>query len=134
MTVNDAIARDALTTEPASLARRFAALLADWLLCLLVTFAFGVRLQTSGGIPVLVLIFEYAFFVGLFMQTPGMWLASLRCVSVTTGGRIGIVRAALRGVLLALVIPAIVMGPDRRGWHDRAAGSVMVPAPRKAAS
>ena len=77
------------------------------------------------------LVVEYAFFIGLFAQTPGMWIASLRCVSVTTGGRIGILRAALRGVLLALVIPALVMGPDRRGWHDRAAGSVMVFAPRR---
>jgi uncharacterized RDD family membrane protein YckC len=97
----------------------------------LITFAFGQDLRTAGGIPVLILIIEYAFFIGLFTQTPGMWLTSVRCVSVTTGGRIGILRAALRGVLLALVIPAIVMGPDRRGWHDRAAGSVMVAAPRR---
>ena len=117
--------------EPVSLARRFGALLVDWILCLLAASAFGVRLQTSGAIPVAILVGEYAFFIGLFAQTPGMWIASLRCVSVRTGGRIGIFRAALRGVLLALVIPALVMGPDRRGWHDKAAGSVMVFAPRR---
>jgi uncharacterized RDD family membrane protein YckC len=129
--VSDAIAGELPLAEPVSLSRRFGALLVDWILCLLVTFGFGVRLQTSGVIPVAILVVEYAFFIGLFAQTPGMWIASLRCVSVRTGGRIGIFRAALRGVLLALVIPALVMGPDRRGWHDKAAGSVMVFAPRR---
>jgi uncharacterized RDD family membrane protein YckC len=129
--VSDAIVGDVPSAEPVSLARRFGALLVDWILCLLVTFAFGVQLQTSGVIPVAVLVVEYAFFIGLFAQTPGMWIASLRCVSVANGGRIGILRAALRGVLLALVIPALIMGPDRRGWHDKAAGSVMVFAPRR---
>ena len=55
-----------------SLKRRFGALLIDWLLCLLVARVFG-RLEDP-LVPSLVLIFEYAFFVGLFAQTPGMRL------------------------------------------------------------
>jgi hypothetical protein len=31
-------------------------------------------------------------------------------------------------VLLSLVIPALIMDSDRRGLHDRAAGSIMVSA------
>jgi uncharacterized RDD family membrane protein YckC len=109
----------------ATLSRRFGALLLDWIMCLLVAGWFGRHIGNPWTSAVLVV--EYAFFVGLFTQTPGMWVARIRCVSITTGGPIGVPRAALRGLLLALVIPALIM--DKRTWrglHDRAAGSVMV--------
>jgi uncharacterized RDD family membrane protein YckC len=113
---------------PPSLARRFAALVVDWALCLLVGGVIG-NPSKDGWPPVVVLIAEYAFFIGLFAQTPGMWLAKIRCVSYGDGGRIGVIRAMLRGVLLCLVIPALVMDGRRRGLHDRAVGSVIVTAP-----
>jgi uncharacterized RDD family membrane protein YckC len=115
--------------EPVSLGRRFVALLIDWVLCLLISSIFGDPRRDS-WIPLVVLVVEYAFFIGLFAQTPGMYVRSIRCVSVTTGGPIGIPRAALRGILLCLVIPAVIMDSGRRGVHDRAAGSVVVEAPR----
>jgi uncharacterized RDD family membrane protein YckC len=68
----------------------------------------------------------HAFFVGLFGQTLGMALARIRCVSITDGGAIGIPRALVRAVLMALVIPAVISDGDGRGLHDRAAKSVMV--------
>jgi uncharacterized RDD family membrane protein YckC len=34
--------------------------------------------------------------------------------------------ALLRTVLLALVIPALFLDRDHRGWHDRAARSIVV--------
>ena len=70
---------------------------------------------------------------GLFAQTPGMFVRRLRCVSVTTGGPIGVPRATLRGILLCLVVPAVIMDEDRRGWHDRLTGSVIVDATPPAA-
>jgi uncharacterized RDD family membrane protein YckC len=97
----------------------------DWVLCVLVSGFFGDP-RRGGGVPVLILIIEYAFFLGLFAQTPGMWAARIRCVSVVTGGRIGVFRAALRGALLALVIPALIMDERRRGLHDRAANSIVL--------
>src|SRR6266545_3236613 len=72
-----------------------------------------------------VLIAEYGFFIGLFGQTPGMWMVRIRCVSMADGGRLGLVRAALRGALLCLVVPALIM-KDGRGLHDRAVGSVVL--------
>jgi uncharacterized RDD family membrane protein YckC len=39
---------------------------------------------------------------------------------------VGIPRAALRTLLLCLVIPAVVFDPDQRGAHDKAAGTVVV--------
>ncbi len=117
-----------MTTEPAelpTLAKRFGALLIDWVLCLLVSNLFGDPLR-DGWPPVLVLILEYGFFIGLFAQTPGMAVVRLKCVSFEDGGRIGIPRALLRGLLLALVIPALIMDAHRRGLHDKAAGSIVV--------
>jgi uncharacterized RDD family membrane protein YckC len=115
--------------EPASLGRRFAALIVDWSLCVAVSNLFADPVR-DGWPPVAVLIGEYAFFVGLFAQTPGMWLARIKCVSFSGGGRIGVMRALIRAVLLALVVPALVMDGLRRGLHDRAVDSIVVPADR----
>jgi len=114
--------------EPAPLMRRFGALVLDWILCLLVSGLFAKPL-TQGWAPVLVLILEYGFFIGLFGQTPGMWATKIRCVSFADGQPVGIGPALVRGVLLALVVPALIMDGDRRGLHDRAAGTVVVILP-----
>ena len=112
--------------QPVALSKRFAALLVDWLLCLLLSGLFAnPRIQPWA--PVAVLVAEYTFFIGLFGQTPGMRLLRIRCVRYPDGGPLGIARALVRGLLLALFIPALIMDRDQRGLHDRAAGSVMVP-------
>ncbi len=114
---------------PAELGRRFGALIIDWVLCLLAAGLFASPTR-DGWAPVLVLIVEYAIFLGLFAQTPGMYLTRIRCVAWSDGGRIGLLRALLRGVLLALVVPALLMDYNRRGLHDRLTNSVITPAPR----
>ena len=114
--------------EPAGLGRRFAALMIDWLLSLLAATTFADPRADGWAAPA-VLIGLYAVFVGLFGQTPGMAVARLRCVSVVDGGAIGVPRALLRGILLALVIPAVIMDDLRRGLHDRAAGSIVLAVP-----
>lgn len=117
-------------TERPTLLRRFAALFVDWLLCLLVA-GFFANPRAVPWPPVAILVFEYTFFVGLFRQTPGMWLMRIQCVSVRHGGPIGPLWGFVRGVLLALVVPALIMDADRRGLHDKAAGSVVVAVPPK---
>ncbi|MFI6265095.1 RDD family protein [Micromonospora sp. NPDC051006] len=123
-------ATDPAFTTP-SLGRRFGALVIDWVLCILVAnfFADPVR---DGWAPVLVLVLEYAIFLGLFAQTPGMYITRIRCVAWLDGGRIGLARGLLRGVLLALVVPALIMDEHRRGLHDRLTGSVVTAAPARA--
>lgn len=83
-------ATDPTFTAP-SLGRRFGALIIDWVLCLLVSnfFADPVR---DGWAPVLVLVLEYGIFLGLFAQTPGMYITKIRCVNWQDGGRIGVLR------------------------------------------
>jgi uncharacterized RDD family membrane protein YckC len=108
------------------MSRRLGALLLDWLACLLISGTFAAPM-TQGWPPVLVLIVEYGFFIGLFGQTPGMYLTKLRCVSAINGAPIGILRALYRGVLLALVLPALIMDSAGRRLHDRLTDSVVTP-------
>jgi uncharacterized RDD family membrane protein YckC len=123
------------TTEPlvtrASIGRRFGALLIDWILCVLIAGAFS-DTRRSPWLAPSILVLEYTFFVGFFTQTPGMWLTRIRCVSYPDGNVIGALRALLRGLLLALLIPALIMDTLGRGLHDKAARSIMVPAARPA--
>jgi len=110
---------------PASLARRFGALFVDWLVSLILSGLFA-NPRRDAWAPVLVLIILYALGVGLLGQTLGMWVMRIRCVGVADRRPVGVPRALLRGVLLALVVPAIIMDGDRRGLHDRAAGTIVL--------
>ncbi|MGQ5263619.1 RDD family protein [Micromonospora sp. ZYX-F-536] len=122
-------ATDATFTPP-SLGRRFGALIIDWVLCLLAANIFADPVR-DGWAPVLVLVLVYAIFLGLFAQTPGMYITRIRCVGWADGGRIGLLRGLIRGLLLALVVPALIMDEHRRGLHDRLTDSVIVDAPRR---
>jgi uncharacterized RDD family membrane protein YckC len=119
-------AADLSGTEIAGFGRRFGALLIDWALCTAVAALLVDNLRGDPWPQLGIFVLAHAFFVGLFGQTPGMALARIRCVSVADGGAIGIPRAILRALLLALVIPAVVSDGDGRGLHDRAAGSIMI--------
>ena len=106
-----------------SLARRFGALMIDWVLCVLTAGLF--TRPIAGWAILLVLIVEYALFIGVFGQTVGMRVAKISCLDAATGHPVGILRAALRGFLLTLVIPTLFMDSQRRGLHDRAAGTLI---------
>jgi uncharacterized RDD family membrane protein YckC len=120
---------DLTEAVPANFGRRFGALLIDWAICLLVA-AFYADPRIVAWPPVAVLIALNTVCIGLFGRTPGMALAGIRCVSVVDGGAIGLARAFLRAILLALVIPAVIMDGGRRGLHDRVAGSIVILPPR----
>ncbi|MEV0455524.1 RDD family protein [Catellatospora methionotrophica] len=118
---------DASLPAVPSLARRFGALLLDWMLCVLAAGIFADPMRDGWAAPV-VLIAVYTVFVGFFGQTPGMRLAKITCLDVDKGHPVGPLKAALRGTLLALVIPALIMDSERRGLHDRVAGTLIRPA------
>jgi uncharacterized RDD family membrane protein YckC len=118
--------------SPATWGKRFVALVLDWILCLLVGTVLA-RLtgvfsnQTMVGFWAYpVLIVEYGVFIGVFGQTVGMRLARIACLRVSDHGRVGVPRALLRGFLLCLIVPPLVIGPGGRGLHDRAARSIVV--------
>jgi len=117
---------DLTASTMASFSRRLGALLIDWVLCTVVASLLVVDLRANPWPQLGVFVLVNAFFLGLFGQTPGMALLRIRCVSLADGGAIGLPRAIVRAVLLALVIPALINDGDGRGLHDRAARSVVL--------
>ncbi|GIE76137.1 hypothetical protein Aph02nite_20870 [Actinoplanes philippinensis] len=122
----------AALNEAAGLGPRLGALVIDWVLCLLIAGLYATPAEKAWPAPLL-LVLANTFFLGLFGQTPGMRLFRVRCVSYADGGVIGLARGLLRAALLGLLVPAIILNSEGRGLHDRAAGSMVVSAPRSPA-
>jgi uncharacterized RDD family membrane protein YckC len=110
--------------------RRVAALFIDWSLSYglaLLVMGFGgiTKEMLSTAILVIWLLLGLVF-VRLFGFTPGQLALGLGVVSV--GGRvpIGIGRLVIRGLLLALVVPALFSDWDGRGLHDRVSNTAVI--------
>ena len=65
------------------------------------------------------------FFVAVAAQTPGMRTMGVAVVRARDGGKPQLRWVAVRTVLLAFVLPALVVDETGRAMHDRAAGTVM---------
>jgi uncharacterized RDD family membrane protein YckC len=114
----------------ARLGRRLVALLADWLLAyglaaLAMTFGLISPRLLSSAILVIWLVLGMLA-VRLFEFTPGQFALGLRVASVDERLHVGLGRAAVRGVLIALVIPALFVDVDGRGLQDRLTGTAVV--------
>lgn len=113
----------------ARMGRRVLALLLDWLIGYGLAglgVAFGV--VTAATLPTAVLVIWLvlgAVAVRLFGFTPGQYACGLRVASVDQRG-VGIGRAATRGLLVALVIPALFVDADGRGMHDQVTRTAVV--------
>jgi uncharacterized RDD family membrane protein YckC len=114
----------------ARMGRRLGALLVDWLLAYgLAALAMTLGLVSLPLLSTAVLVIWLvlgAVAVRLFEFTPGQFVLGLRVASIDRRVHIGLGRAALRGVMIALVIPALFVDVDGRGLHDRATGSAVV--------
>jgi uncharacterized RDD family membrane protein YckC len=64
--------------------------------------------------------------VRLFGFSPGQFLLGLMVVPVDGRHHTGFGRAIVRGLLLALVIPALFTDADGRGLHDRVTRTAVV--------
>ena len=117
---------------PGSLARfgrRLVAVMVDWFLSTLIAAGLmGYRLG-SGGLgpfkPLAVFVVMNLLLVGTLGFTIGHRLLGIRVVCVG-GASAGPLRAAVRTMLLALVIPAVIWDRDTRGFHDKLARTVPV--------
>lgn len=58
--------------------------------------------------------------------TPGMAVTGIRVARIDGASMVGPVRALVRAVLTALIVPAVIWNFDGRSWHDRASGTVVV--------
>ena len=113
----------------AGFGRRLAALTVDWLLGYLIAGLFaGPDALGSPNFSWTVMGVWFvltAVAVAAFGITPGMAVLGIR-VAPLRSDLVGVPRAVLRTALLALVLPALVRDADGRGWHDRAADTIVV--------
>jgi uncharacterized RDD family membrane protein YckC len=118
----------------APMGRRLLALFIDWALCYLIASSLvrhNILTVTDGRYEQAQLAALALFIVEVYLLTAisgltvGKRLLGLRAVR-TDGGPPGFRWAALRTLLLVIVIPACLTDRDHRGLHDRAADTVVV--------
>lgn len=118
---------------PGSIARfgrRLGALLVDWL----IAYGLAGLLTSLGLLPLsalstavlVVWLILGVVSVRLFGFTPGQLALGLKVVSVDHRMHVGVGRALARGVLVALVIPALFTDSDHRGLQDLATKTAVV--------
>lgn len=114
----------------ASWRARIAALLVDWGTSMIVAvFAFGVGVLREGGwrawMILTVFFVQKALLTALVGGSFGQILARVRVVRLD-GQPLGWWRALARTAMICVVVPAVVIGADRRGLDDLALGTVVV--------
>lgn len=114
----------------ASWRARIAALIIDWVASLAVaTLLVGTGALRGGGwrgfVPLVVYVVEKAILTWLTSASFGQLLARVAVVRVV-GGAIGPWRAITRALMVGVVVPAVVVGAERRGLDDLVLGTVVV--------
>ncbi len=114
----------------ATMGRRMVALLIDWLISYglaALALAFGALSQRSLATAVLVIWLVLGVVaVRLFGSTPGQLALGLGVAAVDGRIPVGVVRLAIRGLLVAIVVPALFTDYDGRGLHDRLTRTAVV--------
>jgi hypothetical protein len=107
-----------------------AALLVDWLIGYgLAGLGVAVGLVSPSFLATAVLLIWFVVGVAavrLFGFTPGQYLLGLQVVSVDNRLHVGTGRAALRGLFIALLLPALFTDSDGRGFQDRLTATAVV--------
>jgi uncharacterized RDD family membrane protein YckC len=107
----------------ATMSRRLLALLIDWLLCMVISLAaFRTQFWT---LPIFAA--ETYLLTALTGFTLGKRLLGIR-VARLDGRPVGLVWALVRTLLLLAVVPPLITDRDLRGWHDRAANTIVIRA------
>jgi uncharacterized RDD family membrane protein YckC len=109
---------------------RIAALLLDWAACMAVAaLLFSTEVLTGSGWRSWMILITFFIQSTVLSWLVGGSLGQVICrLAVVRLDRkpLGIVRAVLRAALVSLALPALVIGPDRRGLQDLAAGTVVI--------
>jgi uncharacterized RDD family membrane protein YckC len=102
--------------------RRVLALVVDWGLSSLISWAF---FQYDAFATLGIFVLTQYIFVLTLGASIGHRALGMRVVSLD-GRALGAWRPALRALLIAVVIPAVIWDRDERGMHDRLVGTVLV--------
>jgi uncharacterized RDD family membrane protein YckC len=113
---------------PATFGLRLGAFLIDGAIADFVALASGRHPGGSGYglVAYLAFLVIELLFVSTVGQTPGMRVAGLAVVRARDGGRPRLGWVAVRTLLLAAVVPALIPDKTGRPMHDRAAGTAMI--------
>jgi uncharacterized RDD family membrane protein YckC len=113
----------------ARMGRRLVALGIDWLASNLIVAAFFPSVtygENQFGIYALaVFVTEVFFFTAIIGASFGQQILGIGIRKVS-GAKLGVLPAALRTLLLALVVPPLIWDRDGRGLHDKLSQSVVV--------
>ncbi|MFV0453258.1 MAG: RDD family protein [Propioniciclava sp.] len=109
---------------------RFGALMLDWGASMAIAVgAFGAGVLTEQGWKAWMILAVYgaqkAVLTGLTGSSFGQLVTGVGVVR-TDGARIGWGAAVLRAAMICLVLPALVVGAERRGLDDLVLGTVVV--------
>ncbi len=129
----------------ASFGRRLVAIFIDWTLAQIIVLAlFGVGWGATGAAafaPLAVFAGLNVALIPLFGATPGHRLLGLQVVRLAADDTRQpqawlatiprIVDVTVRTALLCLVLPALIWDRDGRGYHDRAAGTLILRRPQR---
>ncbi|SKK58333.1 RDD domain-containing protein [Mycobacteroides abscessus subsp. bolletii] len=113
----------------APLSRRLLALLIDWLIAggLALFFVKGNLLSPSlSSAQLLTWLGIGVLAVRLWRFTPGQYMAGLQVAPADGTDSIGIGRAFIRNLLIALIVPPLITDIDGRGLHDRVTRTVVI--------
>ncbi len=114
----------------ARMGRRIAALFVDWLIAYgLAALAMSFGVVSMAGLSTAVLVIWFvlgAVSLRLFGFTPGQYALGLMVVPVDGRLHVGFGRAVVRGVLIAVVIPALITDADGRGLQDKVTNTAVV--------
>jgi uncharacterized RDD family membrane protein YckC len=118
--------------------RRFAAALIDGIVLGVVSEILNVIVGTAGtGLGLLVSLGYFTYFHGTTGQTPGDSALAIRVIDLQSGGVIGYQRAFIRWIVSLVSAIVFLLGylwmlwdGENQTWHDKAAGSVVIPVAR----
>jgi uncharacterized RDD family membrane protein YckC len=117
----------------AALWRRFVALVVDCVLATLITSLFvrpgslqPEHVQTLNYWSLLTWFLITVIGTAFFGATPGMMAVGIRVARTDGGSMLLPLRAIVRAVLTAVIVPAVVWDADRRSLHDKAAGTIVL--------
>lgn len=110
------------------MARRFTALMADWLMSWAVTALIFQQILGLGEWILAVFFIEVFLLTALTGQSAGQRLFHIRVVRLSDGSQLAPLQVFIRTLLLCLVIPPLITDGQSRGLHDRVTGSVVIKA------
>lgn len=114
----------------ASWGSRISALVVDWIICTVVAvLLFGSRVVTGQGwtswMTLATFFVETSVLCVLAGGSAGQLICRIAVVRLE-GRPLDLGRSVLRAAMVCFVLPALVVGTDRRGLHDLAAGTAVV--------